>query len=209
MRVGGGLSTSPEDAHPLEDFVPAERLLPTLEAVVRVFDRTGNRENKSRARLKYVIRKLGMEGFREEYQAELAKLGDEAAVRRRSSGPTPCCAAGAARAGGAAAEGFAEWRRTNCLAQRQAGHFACIVGWSAATSPARQLRGAGARLARRFSATARSAPPTTRTCSCAGCPRPACTALHAALLALGLGRPGARTIEDVTRAPAPTPATWR
>ena len=66
VRVGGGLSTSPEDAHPLEDFVPADRLLPVLEAVVRVFDRTGNRQNKSRARLKYVIRKIGIDGFRKE-----------------------------------------------------------------------------------------------------------------------------------------------
>src|SRR6185369_1585540 len=67
VRVGGGLSTSPENAHPLVDFVPVDGLLPVIEAVVRVFDRTGNRVNKSRARMKYVIRKIGMDGFRKEY----------------------------------------------------------------------------------------------------------------------------------------------
>ena len=91
VRVGGGLSTSPEDAHPLEEFVPADRLLPVLEAVVRVFDRIGNRENKSRARLKYVIRKIGLDGFRAEYEAELAKIdADGRGTHRHRRDATRC-----------------------------------------------------------------------------------------------------------------------
>ena len=64
MLFRSGLSTSPENAHALEAFVPADRVLPVVEAVVRVFNRMGNRQNKSRARLKYVIRKIGMDAFR-------------------------------------------------------------------------------------------------------------------------------------------------
>jgi sulfite reductase beta subunit-like hemoprotein len=195
VRVGGGLSTSPENAHPLEEFVPVEKLLPTLEAVVRVFDRTGNRENKSRARLKYVIRKLGMDGFRKEYEAELAKLQDvpipvEAdAVLRLQAAPRL----------EAPAEGFAEWWRTNCLAQTQSGYFACIARLERGDVTSAQLRGL-APLARQFS------DGTVRTTNDQNIlfrwvPEASLSALHAALVSLALGRPGARTIEDVTSCP--------
>ena len=64
MVVGGGLSTSFEDACLLVEFVPVRHLLVYCEAVVRVFDVHGNRQNKARARLKYVIRKQGWDGFK-------------------------------------------------------------------------------------------------------------------------------------------------
>jgi len=65
LYVGGGLGPSPQVAQLLEGFTPAEDLLVTIAAIVRVFDRTGNRDNKNLARLKFVIRKLGMDKFRE------------------------------------------------------------------------------------------------------------------------------------------------
>ena len=81
VRVAGGLSTSPENAHLLHDFLPTDELLPVLEAVVRLFDRTGNRQNRSRARLKYVVRRLGWEGFRAEFEKELAAVAAEGRTR--------------------------------------------------------------------------------------------------------------------------------
>jgi sulfite reductase beta subunit-like hemoprotein len=72
--IGGGLAVSPQNAWVLHEFLPPERLLPVCEAVVRVFDRTGNRKNKGQARMKYAIRKLGFEAFRAEIDKELAAL---------------------------------------------------------------------------------------------------------------------------------------
>jgi sulfite reductase beta subunit-like hemoprotein len=72
--IGGGLAVSPQNAWVLHEFLPPERLLPVCEAVVRVFDRTGNRKNKGQARMKYAIRKLGFETFRAEIEKELASL---------------------------------------------------------------------------------------------------------------------------------------
>src|SRR5262249_332911 len=74
VKVGGGLSTSPEDAHLLFDFLPADELLPVCEALVRLFDRTGNRQNKARARIKYVIRKFGWDETRRMILDEIAEL---------------------------------------------------------------------------------------------------------------------------------------
>ncbi|NKB81627.1 MAG: HEPN domain-containing protein [Nitrospirales bacterium] len=64
MVVGGGLGSTPRLAHLLNEFVPMEDLLPSIEAVIKVFDKLGNRKNRTKARLKFVIDKLGFEEFK-------------------------------------------------------------------------------------------------------------------------------------------------
>ena len=59
--VAGGLGANPYPALALEEFTAREDLLPTIEAVVRVFNATGERDNKLRARMKWVVQKLGWE----------------------------------------------------------------------------------------------------------------------------------------------------
>ncbi|MEZ5165325.1 MAG: nitrite/sulfite reductase [Acidimicrobiales bacterium] len=59
--IAGGLGTTPFAALALEDFTSREQLLPTIEAILRVFDQTGNRDNKLRARMKWVVENLGFE----------------------------------------------------------------------------------------------------------------------------------------------------
>ena len=61
VYIAGGLSANPRPALALEEFTAKEDLLPTLEAVLRVFEQTGNRDNKLRARLKWVVDDLGFE----------------------------------------------------------------------------------------------------------------------------------------------------
>lgn len=59
--VAGGLGANPHPALALEDFTRREDLLATIEACVRVFEQTGNRDNKLRARMKWVVDELGFE----------------------------------------------------------------------------------------------------------------------------------------------------
>ncbi|MBK6857768.1 MAG: nitrite/sulfite reductase [Microthrixaceae bacterium] len=59
--VAGGLGANPFPAMALEDFTSREDLLATIESVVRVFNATGERDNKLRARMKWVVQKLGWE----------------------------------------------------------------------------------------------------------------------------------------------------
>lgn len=70
--VAGGLGANPHAALALEDFTTREELLPTLEACVRVFEQTGNRDNKLRARMKWVVTELGFE----EVQRRILKSRD-------------------------------------------------------------------------------------------------------------------------------------
>ncbi len=59
--VAGGLGANPHPALAIEEFTPREQLMATLEAVVRTFEQEGNRDNKLRARMKWVVDTLGWE----------------------------------------------------------------------------------------------------------------------------------------------------
>ncbi len=69
VYVAGGLGTTPFPALALEDFTPREDLLATIESVLRVFDQTGNRDNKLRARMKWVVDQLGIDEVRRRVMA--------------------------------------------------------------------------------------------------------------------------------------------
>ena len=57
MVAGGGLGSAPRLAQVLREFTPMDELIPSVEAVIRVFDTLGNRKNRTKARMKFVIEK--------------------------------------------------------------------------------------------------------------------------------------------------------
>ncbi len=63
--IAGGLGANPHPAQALEDFTAREDLLPTIEAVLRTFDHYGNRDNKLRARMKWLVDTMGIDELRE------------------------------------------------------------------------------------------------------------------------------------------------
>ena len=72
--VGGGLGRTPIIGVTLKDFLPREELLPYLEAVMRVYNRYGRRDNKYKARIKILVKETGLEKFKEEVEAEYETL---------------------------------------------------------------------------------------------------------------------------------------
>src|SRR6202020_3473566 len=68
MLVGGGLGPLPVEAHILDEFVPVERLVSRIEAVLRLFNTHGNRKNKNKARLKFVVRERGWDWVKDEIE---------------------------------------------------------------------------------------------------------------------------------------------
>src|SRR5579862_1256659 len=65
VTVGGGLGPLPTEAKLLHEFIPAEEVVSRVEAVIRVFNVHGNRKNKNKARLKFVLRERGFEWLRD------------------------------------------------------------------------------------------------------------------------------------------------
>ena len=74
VYVGGGLGASPSLGHLWTEFMPVEEMIPFSAAVVRVFDRYGERKVRMKARMKFLVRKLGFEKFREIVELERASL---------------------------------------------------------------------------------------------------------------------------------------
>ena len=106
IYIAGGLGTTPFPALALEEFTSRGDLLPTIESVLRVFDQTGNRDNKLRARLKWVVDQLGIDEVRRRVVAArkflpasstwpggvpevVAEWGDDPAGLAADTTPTP------------------------------------------------------------------------------------------------------------------------
>src|SRR4029450_3406122 len=64
LYVGGGLGAVPHDAKLFDPFLPEEELLPLTQAISRVFARLGEKKQRDRARIKFLIAKLGIEEFK-------------------------------------------------------------------------------------------------------------------------------------------------
>jgi sulfite reductase (NADPH) hemoprotein beta-component len=76
VLVGGGLGRTPMLGHVIRDFVPWPHLLTYLEAILRVYNRHGRRDNLHKARLKILVKERGPERFRDEVEGEWAHLKD-------------------------------------------------------------------------------------------------------------------------------------
>lgn len=72
--VGGGLGRTPVIAQRLRAELPGERVLPYLEAILRVYNRLGRRDNKYKARIKILVRDLGLARFRDLVETEYATM---------------------------------------------------------------------------------------------------------------------------------------
>jgi sulfite reductase (ferredoxin) len=77
VLIGGGLGSFPHAAKHLMDFIPEHNLLQMCEAIVSVFDKYGDKRNRNKARLKFVVDKLGMDKIKELYEEEYAALNSK------------------------------------------------------------------------------------------------------------------------------------
>jgi sulfite reductase (NADPH) hemoprotein beta-component len=76
VLVGGGLGRTPMIGHVVREFLPWPHLLSYLEAILRVYNRYGRRDNIHKARIKILVKERGIERFREEVEAEWALIKD-------------------------------------------------------------------------------------------------------------------------------------
>jgi sulfite reductase beta subunit-like hemoprotein len=154
MLVAGGLGPLPTEAQLLEEFVPEERLLNRCEAVIRIFNRYGNRSNKNKARLKFVLRERGIEWLREQVEKEYQLIRAEGGIEwpemvpegfgGYQSKPQPLGQGALLPLAGRRATGDAgydEWLATNVAGQKQTGYAAVRVRVEQGNLEASQLRG--------------------------------------------------------------------
>src|SRR5450631_3289569 len=78
ILAGGGLGRTPIIGQVVREFLPREHLLSYLEAILRVYNLEGRRDNLTKARIKILVRSLGIEEFRRRVEAEWARIKDGA-----------------------------------------------------------------------------------------------------------------------------------
>ena len=78
ILAGGGLGRTPIIGHVIRDFLPREHLLSYLEAILRVYNLEGRRDNLTKARIKILVRSLGVEEFRRRVEDEWLRIADSA-----------------------------------------------------------------------------------------------------------------------------------
>ncbi|MBI3373524.1 MAG: nitrite/sulfite reductase [Betaproteobacteria bacterium] len=74
--VGGGMGRTPIIGHAIREFLPWRHLLTYLDAVLRVYNRQGRRDNKYKARIKILVKELGPAEFARQVEAEWSRLAD-------------------------------------------------------------------------------------------------------------------------------------
>jgi sulfite reductase (NADPH) hemoprotein beta-component len=139
ISVGGGLGRTPMIGKVVRDFLPKADLLAYLEAVMRVYNLEGRRNNKYKARVKILVHEIGTEEFTRRVEAEFARLDspsinadpEEMARIAAYFAPPPyeaLPAESAALAAAAAADpAFARWVETNTTPHRAPGYAAVTV----------------------------------------------------------------------------------
>ncbi|MCZ6622274.1 MAG: nitrite/sulfite reductase [Deltaproteobacteria bacterium] len=201
--VGGGLGAVPHKAKLFDEFLPEEELLPMAQAISRVFARLGEKRNRARARIKFLIANLGIDEFRRIVLEERQKLTPDprwteflSTVHEQTEAPLR---QGVSLNGAERSEGFEAWYATNVHHQKQPGYTVATVTLPLGDITADQFR-ALADIARRFiKDTVRTTVEQNlvfRWVSEADLPE-----FYRALREIGLGDPNAGTIVDVTACP--------
>src|SRR5512133_2739432 len=203
LYVGGGLGTIPHQAKLFDAFLPEEELLPTAQAISRVFARLGEKKNRNRARIKFLGAQLGIEEFKRivleeratlqpdpRWTAYLSEIQEADEKPLRPAQPLKDMLQ---------TESFQRWYKTNVFHQKQEGYATATITLPLGDITADQLR-AVADISRRFTnGTVRTTVDQNivlRWISEADLPD-----VYAALEEIGLGQPGAGTIVDITSCP--------
>lgn len=127
--IGGGLGAVSMVAHDAYDFLPEDEIIPFMEATIRVFDRYGEREKRMKARMKFLIKKLGYETFIALIEQERTALAHHkvAIDRTAVSIPDPAPYLAPPDTTPIDQSTYDLWLNTNVFEQKQKGFYAIQI----------------------------------------------------------------------------------
>ncbi len=213
VYIAGGLGATPHPALALEEFTSREDLLPTIESVLRVFEQTGNRRNKLRARLKWVVDQLGFEEVQQRILSTrkfllassswpggipeiVEKLGDAPAGRAAGVAPTPIGQGTPVAIRGT--RPFEQWESANVVRGAAKGTVSAIAYARLGDVTSAQLRALAA-VQRELGLEVRVT--NRQNIAFRGLSEAQLPVLHERLDAIGMARPGAELARDVVACP--------
>ncbi|MEM7337409.1 MAG: nitrite/sulfite reductase [Actinomycetota bacterium] len=210
--VAGGLGANPHAALAIEPFTAREDLIPTIEAVVRTFEQTGNRDNKLRARMKWVVETLGWEETQRRILRNRSTLlasatwphGIPDAVRTLGDAPaglggaTPSAIGQGTPVALGGGDARARWEHANVVRGVANGTVSAYAWCELGDLTSTQLRGLAA-IQRHFRVELRAT--NRQNMIIRGLRDNQLPALHERLDALGMATPGAELSRDVVSCP--------
>lgn len=215
MVAGGGLGSAPRVAQLLREFTPMDELIPSIEAVIKVFDTLGNRKNRNKARMKFVIDKLGFEEFKRRWEAAYVAMGhalpEHEPIRLLQHQDEPPALIMPLRNGAVQGNGtgngthggqetpFEMWKRTNVIKQKQEGYVTAAIKLFMGDITGEQML-AVADLAERYS-NGNLRTTINQNIVVRWIPEQQIESLYGDLAAQGLADPGAELVEDIIACP--------
>jgi sulfite reductase beta subunit-like hemoprotein len=212
LVVAGGLGPLPVEAKVLDEFLPAERIVNRIEAVLRVFNQYGNRKNRNMARLKFVMRERGFDWLKEQIEKEYADILENGGIPTPTevpagfggyTGKPPVLGTGAKLSvvnnGPSGNKEFDRWLESSVEEQQQTGYAMVIVKVQQGNMTSTQMREI-AKLAREAGDGCLRVT-VEQNLVLGYVPLALLPQVHASLVAMGLGQPGAEEIQDVVTCP--------
>ena len=123
VMLGGGIGSQPIEANEVFSFLEVDRMIPFSEAVIRVFDRHGERNKRNKARLKFLVKEIGLTTFLEwvaEEENSLLQKTYPIAVNDRDLKEPLYSGEETIKLD---TKEFNLWKKTNLFKQKQAGYF--------------------------------------------------------------------------------------
>lgn len=126
VLLGGGLGSQPRHADVIYDFLDEDVLIPTIEGVLRIFDRFGERAKRAKARLKFLVKELGVEAFLQLVSDEVNALENKTFKVDTTEFEKPILFQEITIPSVKIEdeEAYGKWKETNVIKQKQEGLFA-------------------------------------------------------------------------------------
>jgi sulfite reductase (ferredoxin) len=142
VLFGGGLGAQPSIAHAINDFLHEDELIPYIEATLRVFDRHGERTNRNKARMKFLVAKLGLEEVLRLIEAEKKAIRFKKFVIDRDTIALPEIPEVISLPDAQITDQFQyqRWLDTNVFEQKQAGFYGVYIKVTTGDIPTAKAR---------------------------------------------------------------------
>ena len=125
VMIGGGLGSQPRHADTLYNFLPSDKIIPLMEGVLRVFDRHGERKSRSKARMKFLLKSIGLEAFKALIETEQKAIEQQSVPVNHENFPiSKPVKIEAPTVDIKDKKTFELWKSTNLIPQKQTGYKA-------------------------------------------------------------------------------------
>ncbi|MBQ4803062.1 HEPN domain-containing protein [Aquimarina sp. MMG015] len=128
VMLAGGLGSQPRHADELYSFLPTDKIIPLMEGVLRIFDRHGERKSRAKARMKFLVKDIGVEAFKELVEAEQQAIAQKTvSIDAEAYVASIPASVEIPEVEVKNQKAFDLWKSTNVISQKQEGYVAIGV----------------------------------------------------------------------------------